>query len=124
MCHLSLLPSCLLSDNLKDIFLDLSFSIVVDLKCSVNFCCTAKWSGHKYTHTHIVFLTLSSSMFHHKCLVIVPCAIQHVVITYPFQMQYFASKIPKLPVHPTCSSSPLPMTSLFSKSVTLFRFCR
>ena len=33
--------------------------------------------------THIVFLTLSSIMFHHKWLDIVPCAIQQDLIAYP-----------------------------------------
>ena len=28
------------------------FSIVVDLQCSVNFYCTAKWPSHTHTHTH------------------------------------------------------------------------
>ena len=48
----------------------LFFSIVVDLQCSVSFCCTAAWPH--------LFLTLSSIMFHHKWLGIVPCAIQLV----------------------------------------------
>jgi len=37
-------------------------------------------------HVHtFFFLTLSSIMFHHKGLDIVPCAIQQDLITYPVQ---------------------------------------
>ena len=52
------------------------FFAIVDLQCSVNFCCTAKWPSHTHTHTYIytLFLTLSSIMFHYKWLDIVPCA--------------------------------------------------
>ena len=69
--------------------------IIIDLQCSVNFCCTAKWPSYTYiyvcvfciaspamhlrkyifffSHTHILFLTLSSIMFHRNWLDIVPC---------------------------------------------------
>ena len=69
-----------------------------------------------HTHIYILFLILSSIMLHHKWLVIVPSAIQQDLITYPFQMQSFASVnhsfqlIPLLPPPPWqpqfCSPSP------------------
>ena len=59
--------------------------IIVDLQCSINFCCRAKWPS--YTCIYILFLTLSSIMFHHKWLDIVPCAVQQDLIAYPLQMQ-------------------------------------
>ena len=31
------------------------FSIMVDLQCSVNFCCTEKWPSHTHTHTQMSF---------------------------------------------------------------------
>ena len=39
-----------------------------------------------YTHTFF-FLMLSSIMFHHKCLDIVPCAVQQDFIAYQLQVQ-------------------------------------
>ena len=66
---------------LKKIFI---FSIIVDLQCSVYFCCTAVTQSYIYiyiyTHTHILFLTLSSIMFHHSWLDIVPSATQQNLI--------------------------------------------
>ena len=41
----------------------------------------------KVTQLYILFVTLSSIMFHHKWLGIVPCAIQQDLIAYPLQMQ-------------------------------------
>ena len=32
---------------------------------------------HTHAHTHVLFLTLSSIMFHQKWLIIVPCATEH-----------------------------------------------
>jgi len=49
-----------------------SFFIIVDLQCSVNFCCTAKWPSN--TCIYILLFSLSSIMFHHKWLDIIPCA--------------------------------------------------
>ena len=71
--------------------------------------------------THIFLLTLSSIMFHHKRLDIVPCEIQQDLISYPFQMQYFSSTSPKLPVQPILPCFPA-STRLFSKSMSLFLF--
>ena len=61
----------------------------------------------------ILFLTLSSIMFHHNWLDIVSCAIQQDFIAYPLQMQAFAPTNRKLPVHPTLTQlwlqgSPVP----------------
>ena len=42
------------------IFQDFIYSIMVDLYCSVNFCCTAKLHSHTYIYIYIIFLTLSS----------------------------------------------------------------
>ena len=116
--------------SLTFIYIFLFFSLIVDLQCSVNFFCIAKWPSHicvwlSFSFSHIIlFLTLSSIMFHHKWLGRVPCAMQQDLIAYPLQMQWFASTIPQLPVHPTLSASPLATTSLFSKSMRLFLFCR
>ena len=44
--------------------------IIVDLQCYINFCHT-----QSYIYTHF-FLILSSIMFYHKRMDIVPCAIQ------------------------------------------------
>ena len=74
-----------------------------------------------YIHIYIIFLTLSSIMFHHKWLDIVPCAIEQDLIAYPLQMQESASINPRLPVPPTLFSPiPLATTSLFSKSMNFF----
>ena len=54
----------------------------------------------------ILFLTLSSIVFHHKGLDRVPCATQQDLTAYPLQMQEFASANPKLPVHPPPSPPP------------------
>ena len=94
------------------------FSIIVDLQCSVNFCCTAKGPGYTYTHVDILFLTLPSIMFHHKRLGIVPCAIQQNLIAYLLQMQEFVSTKPKLLA--IYSPPPLATTSLFSMSMSFF----
>ena len=53
------------------LFFDLKifFSIIVGLQYSVNFYFTAKWQSH--TYVYVLFLTLSSIMFHHKWLDVV-----------------------------------------------------
>ena len=66
--------------------------------------------------SHYLFLTLSSTMAHQKCLDIVPCAIQQDLIAHPFQMQRLhlstpnAQSIPLPPLPPlqtqVCSPSP------------------
>ena len=60
------------------------FSIIVGIQCSVDFYCTAKWPSHTYICI-ILFLILSSIMFHHKWLDRVPCAVQQDLIAYPLQ---------------------------------------
>ena len=59
-------------DPCVQVRIGLIFFIIVDLQCSVNFCFIAKKPS--YTNIYILFLTLSSILFHHKCLDIVPCA--------------------------------------------------
>ena len=103
---------------LKMIFI---FSSIVSLQCSVNFLPNRQVTQphtHTYTHTHThtLFLTFSSIMLHHKCLDIVPSAIQQDLTAYPFQRQQFASMNPRFPVHPTPFPSLLATTSLFSKA--------
>ena len=71
------------------IFLFKKIFIIVDLQCCVTFRRTAKWPS--YSFIYILFFTLSSIMFHHKWLDMVPCAIQQNPIAYPLQMQWFAS---------------------------------
>ena len=58
------------------------FSIIVGLKRSVNFLLYSKVTQ---SHMHILFLTLSSIMFHHKWLDMVSCATQQDLIAYPLQ---------------------------------------
>ena len=97
-------------------FIYFYFSIVVGLQCSVNVLLYSKVTQslslththtHTHTHIHILFFTLSSIMFRNKWLDVVPCATQQDLISYPLQMQQFASVNPKLPVHPpVCSPSP------------------
>ena len=49
-----------------------NFLIIVDLQYSVNFCYTAKWPS--YTFIYILCFTVSSIVFHHEWLDIVPYA--------------------------------------------------
>ena len=51
-----------------------TFSIIADLQCCVNFYCTAQWPS--CTCIYILFFKLSSIMFYHKRLDILPCVIQ------------------------------------------------
>ena len=64
---------------------NISFFIIVDLECSVNFYCMVKWPS--YTYVYIFFLTLTSIMFHHKKLDVIPCAMQQDLIAYAFEKQ-------------------------------------
>jgi len=68
-------------------------------------------------HIHVRILFLHIIMLHHKWLDVVPSATQQDLIANPFQRQQSASINPKLPIHPTPSSSPLATTSLFSKTM-------
>ena len=61
------------------------FFIVVDLQYPVNLCHIEKLPS--CTYKYILFLILSSVMFHHKRLDMVPCAIQQDLIASPLQMQ-------------------------------------
>ena len=78
-----------------------SFSIIIDV-LSVYALQQSDPVVHTYIYTYIVFLTLSSSMFHRKWLDIVPRAVQQDLIAYPLQMQWFAS------ANPDTQSVPLP----------------
>ena len=49
----------------------------------INFCCTAKWPS--YTLTHVLFFTLSSTMFHHKWLDMVPCVYSRISLLIHFK---------------------------------------
>ena len=95
---------------------------MIDLQCSVNFYCTAKWPSH--TCIYILFLTLSCIMFHCKWLDI------------SFPMLY---SMISLPVHSKCKSFhlltpdfqsiPLPPLRLWQTQVCptcpwSFLFCR
>ena len=98
-------------------------SSIVSLQCSVNFlpyCQVTQPHTHTHTHTHTLFLTFSSIMLHHKCLDIVPSAIQQDLTAYPFQRQQFASMNSRFPVHPTPFPSLLATTSLFSRSMIFY----
>ena len=62
------------------------FSVLAGLQCSVNFLLYSKVT-QSHIQVYILFLTLSSMMFHHQCLDIVPCAVQQDLMAYPHQMQ-------------------------------------
>ena len=62
------------------------FSITVDLQCSGQFLQYSKVT-QSYIYTYILYLTLSSIMFHHKLLDIVPRALQQDLFAYPLQME-------------------------------------
>ena len=44
-------------------------------------------AAQSYIYKYIIFLKLSSIMFDHKCLDVVPYAVQQDLIAYPLQMQ-------------------------------------
>ena len=87
------------------------FPIIIDLQCSVNFCCTAKWQSYIYIYTYIYINVYSFSHYPPSCSItwpdIVSCTIQQDFIAYPLQMQEFASTNPKLQSIPLPSPPPL-----------------
>ena len=111
--------------------------IIVNLQCSINFCCTAKLPSyiyiyiyiyiythiyiytyidmHRYIHRYILFFTLSSIMFHHKWLDIVAHAIQQDLIL-------LIHCNPKLPVHPTSSPSSKSVLHVHERFFSVDRF--
>ena len=42
---------------LRFLFLKIFYWSIIDLQCSFNFCCTAKWPRHTHTHTYIYIYT-------------------------------------------------------------------
>ena len=80
------------------------FFTIVDLQCSVNFCCKVKWPSYtyRYIYDYILFFTLSSIMFHCKWLDIVPCAIQQDLIAYPRQCSSLHLLTPKIMIKRDC----------------------
>ena len=78
---------------------------------------TIQQGDPRCTCIHSFFLPLSSIMFHHKWLDIVPSTIQQDLIAYLFQRQWFSSINTKFPIHPIPSPSPVVTISLFSKSM-------
>ena len=77
---------------------------IVALQHCVNFCCTAEW----ISHISPPFWT-SSSSGHHSASSRVPCALQHVLVSYLFytHMSIPISQFLLLPLSPwkliTCS---------------------
>ena len=55
------------------------YFIIVDLQCSVNFCCIAKWPSLTYTLFFSYYLPLRST----QLIGYIPCAIQQNLIAYP-----------------------------------------
>ena len=95
--------------------------IRVDLQFSVNFCCTVKWPRYTYySFSHIILCHVPSQVIRYSFL----CYTQQNLIAYPLQILQFASTNPKLSVLSMPSPSLLATTSLFSKSMSLFLFCR
>ena len=68
--------------SLPTLFFFFFFLIVVDLTVFYQFLLYYKVT-QLYIYIHIIFLTLSSIIFHHKWLDIVPCATQQDLIAYP-----------------------------------------
>ena len=109
--------SCVIAFNFIFIFLNVFFFHYSWFTVFCQF--STLQQGDPVTHTYIHSFS-HIIMLHHKWLDIVPSGIQQHLIAYPFQRQSFAPVNPKLPVHPTPSSSPLVTTSLFSKSMIFF----
>ena len=68
---------------------------------------------YTYIYTHILFLTLSSIVFHRKWLDTVSCAIQQDLIAYPLRMQSITPTSQSITLSPpppwqpqVCSQSP------------------
>ena len=54
-----------------DFFIYLHIFIMVELQCSVNFCCTEKWPGYTHTHAHIytyIYIYTHTRFFSHIIL--------------------------------------------------------
>ena len=73
----------------RRLFKSFLFFIIVDLQCSANFCCAAKWPT--YTSMYVLFFTPFSIMFHHKWSDIVPCATEQNLSAFTMSA-WFASK--------------------------------
>ena len=63
-------------------------------------------------------------MVYHRILNIVLCAIQQILVGYPFSIQQCVHVHPKLPNYPFPPFLPQATISSFSKSLRLFLFCK
>ena len=79
---------------------------------------------HAHIHTHTFFFSHYPPSCSSKSGQVQFLVLHQDLIAYPLQMQWFAPTNPKLPIHPTPSLSLLATRSLFSKSMSLFLFCR
>ena len=62
-----------LIQNIGNIFLRFLFFIIVDLQCSVNFCCTAKWPSHTYICTFFFSHKILETFYLYKCKMLLNC---------------------------------------------------
>ena len=109
---------CLCNFFIRFLFLK---NITLDLPCSVNFCCAAKWPSHMYTHS------FSHTILHHA----LPQMARYSSLCYTagshclsIQNAIVWPTNPKLQVHPIPFPSPLATLSLFSMSMSCLFFCR
>ena len=111
--------------NVSKIFLHILFFLFFYCRWFTMFCQFLLYIKvtQFYIYVYIPFLTLSSIMFHHKWLGIVPYAITEGSGSHCLSTPN-ASTDPKLPVHPNPSPFYLATTSLFSMSMSLFLFCK
>ena len=93
-------------------YVSLNFFTRVDVHCSVNFCCTAKWTSHTSIHTFSYYLSSCSITSDWT----VPCVIQQDLITYPFCM-WQSAYLYKPFSYPFISAFPLGILLLFNKNI-------
>ena len=90
---------------------------IVDLKCCVNYCCTAKWLS--YTYIYILFHIL----FHYDLSEDIEYISKTLLFIHPIY-NILPLLIPNSHSFPPLDPFPLATTSLFSISVSLFLFHR
>ena len=119
-----MVPSCIcepLSHDRNSYIYLFKENFIVNLHCSLSFCCIATWPCHThiYNLSYIIFHHVPSQVFGYS-----PLCSTAGTLCLPFLVQKFASLNPKLLVPPPPSPSPLATTSLLSMSARLFLFCR
>ena len=75
-----------------------------------------------YIYIYPLFFRFFSHLGHYRVLSRVPCAVQQILMSYLFYIQYCVYVNPNLPIYPS-PLSPLITISLFSTSVILLLLC-